>query len=364
MAYFSVEKRALADGTLRYRCTVGVKENGEYLHRERKTFSKLSLAKSWGVSRVADLEKNGLPIDSNNSITLTLAQLIDKYLNHPHLTFGIAKRDALKYLMKSEIATFRLDQLTEKSFIDHCTFRRQTVAASTVKHDLNNIASVMKSAKSLFDLDLDLESLQNAKTMLYKMNVAGHANIRNRRPERGEIEQLLAALEKRASNSHLKTQFHEIFMFSILTCMRIGEVTKITWDDVDEKGRAVLVRDRKDPRKKTGNHMIVPLLGDAWVILNKQPRIDERVFPFKGKSITQTFRQERDLLGIQDLRYHDLRREGASRLFEAGFSLEEVAQVTGHKSLSILWNVYREIFPQTLHDKFDLLQKKALAEQA
>ena len=107
--------------------------------------------------------------------------------------------------------------------------------------------------------------------------------------------------------------------------MRIGEVCKVLWSDVDEKNRSVLVRDRKDPRKKTGNHMSVPLLGDAWTILQRQLRTDERVFPYNPKSVSTGFQRVRNVLGIEDLRYHDLRREGASRLFEAGFSIEEVA---------------------------------------
>lgn len=103
--------------------------------------------------------------------------------------------------------------------------------------------------------------------------------------------------------------------------------------------------------------MSVPLLGDAWTILQSQPKNDERIFPYNEKTITDMYRRVRDELGIEDLRYHDLRREGASRLFEAGFSIEEVAQVTGHRSLNILWQVYTELFPKTLHDKFDKLQK-------
>ncbi|HEO9254460.1 TPA: site-specific integrase, partial [Klebsiella pneumoniae] len=50
-------------------------------------------------------------------------------------------------------------------------------------------------------------------------------------------------------------------------------------------------------------------------------------------------------------------REGASRLFEAGFSIEDVAQVTGHRSLSILWQVYTQLFPKSLHEKFNMLLK-------
>ena len=103
--------------------------------------------------------------------------------------------------------------------------------------------------------------------------------------------------------------------------------------------------------------MLVPLLGDAWRILEMQPKTDLRVFPFNPKTITAMYRRVRKELGIEDLRYHDLRREGASRLFEAGFSIEDVAQVTGHRSLSILWQVYTQLFPKSLHEKFNMLLK-------
>ena len=63
------------------------------------------------------------------------------------------------------------------------------------------------------------------------------------------------------------------------------------------------------------------------------------------------FQRVRNALNIEDLRYHDLRREGASRLFEKGYSIDEVAQVTGHRNINTLWQVYTELFPKRLHDK-------------
>ena len=112
-----------------------------------------------------------------------------------------------------------------------------------------------------------------------------------------------------------------------------------------------MVRDRKDPRKKVGNHMLVPLLGGAWEILKRQPKDQDRVFPYNSRSVTAGFQRVRNSLGIKDLRYHDLRREGASRLFEKGYSIDEVAQVTGHRNINTLWQVYTELFPNRLHDK-------------
>lgn len=68
--------------------------------------------------------------------------------------------------------------------------------------------------------------------------------------------------------------------------------------------------------------------------------------------VTAGFQRVRTSLGITDLRYHDLRREGASRLFEKDYSIEEVAQVTGHRNINILWQVYTQLFPHKSHDKF------------
>jgi integrase len=40
------------------------------------------------------------------------------------------------------------------------------------------------------------------------------------------------------------------------------------------------------------------------------------------------------------LRWHDLRREGCSRLLEKGLSISEVQMFTGHKTLSLMLNIY------------------------
>ncbi|MGQ6276219.1 tyrosine-type recombinase/integrase [Serratia sp. IR-2025] len=360
MAFYTVEKRMRSDGAPRYRCTVGVKHAGKYVYRENKTFSKLSLAKAWGMGRVAHIEANGPPNDER-STHITLAHLIQKYTNHPNIKYGRSKADVLRLLARSEIASRPITALSSSVLIEHCEQRRGNGAGpATVAQDLAYIGSVLKAAKPIFDIDVDLQAYELARMNLSQMRVIGPSQKRSRRPTRTETELILSGLKEKESGSYNKTPFSEIFLFSILTCMRIGEVCKITWGDVDEKQKSVLVRDRKDPRKKIGNHMSVPLLGEAWDILNRQARIDDRVFPFNSRSITQTYRQVRDMLGIEDLRYHDLRREGASRLFEAGFTIEEVAQVTGHRSLNILWQVYTELYPKSLHEKFDQLQKSKL----
>ncbi|WP_245433712.1 tyrosine-type recombinase/integrase [Methylocystis hirsuta] len=59
-------------------------------------------------------------------------------------------------------------------------------------------------------------------------------------------------------------------------------------------------------------------------------------FPYNGKSVGAALRRQCRELQIEDLHFHDLRHEGRSRLLEAGFTVEQVALVTGHKDWKML----------------------------
>lgn len=70
----------------------------------------------------------------------------------------------------------------------------------------------------------------------------------------------------------------------------------------------------------------------------RQPRRDEagRIFPVTEGTISTIFPRACKKLGIEDLRLHDLRHEGVSRLFEQGYTIEQVALVSGHRDWKML----------------------------
>lgn len=138
--------------------------------------------------------------------------------------------------------------------------------------------------------------------------------------------------------------------------MRLEEIFKIDWSDIDLEKRLVVVRDRKDPRHKDGNDQKVPLLNltgfDAWQLLLQQKILTGgkgRVFPYHHKSAGTAFQRGRDVLGIDNLHFHDLRHEATSRLFEAGLTIEKVALVTGHKDWKMLRR-YTHLKPESLQN--------------
>ena len=360
MAYYSIEKRTRADGTPRYRCSVIVKEKSKVIYRETKTFSKQQLAKTWGTKLVSKIEQFGVP-QKNDITKLSLRDLLTTYLSDPNLggKAGRSKQYSLQMLIDSEIANLKLDELKSHHIIEHCRCRAlEGRTPATVSQDVSYLNVVLDSAKPIYGINIDNTVVNEARPLLKQMNLIGKSQRRTRRPVGNELDLLIEGLRKRQEHKYSTIPFVDILNFSILSCMRISEVCSLLWEDVDHEQKAVLVRNRKDPRKKIGNHMLVPLLGDAWNILQSQEKKSDYIFPYKPNSITNGFQCVRDQLNIKDLRYHDLRREGASRLLEQGFGLEEVAQVTGHRNLNTLWNIYITLFPNTLHGKFDKLQKK------
>lgn len=359
MAYYNIEKRLKSDGTPRYRCTVLIKEKGVITFRESKTFPKQAHAKTWGSQRVMELDLYGIP-SSDDATGITVRDLLQKYINDPNAggKAGRTKSYVLNMLVDCDIAAIPLLSLTANDVIEHCRLRNNAGAGpATVSHDVSYLGGVLDCAKPVYGINYTSNPAKEARPHLLKLGLIGKSNRRSRRPASEELNMLIEGLKQRSQRRGSKIPFVDILMFSVLSCMRIGEVCRLRWDDIDEKQKSVLVRDRKDPRKKEGNHMNVALLGEAWDIVQRQPRKSELIFPYISSSVTAGFQRVRSALGIEDLRYHDLRREGASRLFEAGFSIEEVAQVTGHRSLNVLWQVYTELFPKSLHVRLEQLQK-------
>jgi integrase len=68
----------------------------------------------------------------------------------------------------------------------------------------------------------------------------------------------------------------------------------------------------------------------------KQEKISPRIFPMNSKTVSAYFTRACKLLMIDDLRFHDLRHDGVSRLFERGLSIVEVQHVSLHSNWETL----------------------------
>lgn len=171
---------------------------------------------------------------------------------------------------------------------------------------------------------------------------------RKRRLEGNEEARLLEALT--ASRNRL---LFPLVQLAIETAMRQGELLKLDWEDIkllEDHGIAVL-RDTKN-----GEDRIAPLSAAATAILKGLPRPLKGgpVFPLSKNSVRTAWDFACRRAGISDLRFHDLRHEATSRLFEMGLDRIEAASITGHKTLQVLKN-YTHLRAEKLAQKMNEL---------
>jgi len=85
----------------------------------------------------------------------------------------------------------------------------------------------------------------------------------------------------------------DIIEFAIETAMRAGEIINLRWSDLDVANKCTLIRDRKDPQKKIGNNQCPLFLNicgiDAFAIVQKRERVDDRIFPWANSMISSLF---------------------------------------------------------------------------
>lgn len=311
-----------------------------------KTFPKKAMAQEWAKGIESDMARREYR-DISGIKPLTVHDAIVRYEKEIGLyrPIGRSKGWVLTRLKKSSLAERPILELNIQDFIDYCKDRIKTVAASTNTQDINHLGEVLKVARVMWDYPVAADLIIRARETLKHLKLIGKAKQRSRRPTEAEIEQLKGEFER---NKRIRMPMNDIVDFAIHSAMRLGEICRIKWEDVDFEKRTVVIRDRKDPSEKEGNDQIVPLLKQAFEIANRQPRIDPLIFPYDARSISARFTRVCTKLDIKDLHFHDLRHEGTSRLFEQGYQIQEVALITGHRDWASLRR-YTQLKAEDLH---------------
>ena len=95
------------------------------------------------------------------------------------------------------------------------------------------------------------------------------------------------------------------------------------------------------------NHPVRPATTD--LIFYGEPGADGVRRPY---TTNRVWSMALERCGITDFRFHDLRHEAVSRLVERGFSDQEVAAISGHKSMQMLKR-YTHLRAEDLVKKLD-----------
>lgn len=314
--------------------------------KQTRVFRTKSEAQAW--AKVVESEMvRGVWQDRSEAEQTTISALLDRYVSEvladkkhcaPELSRIERLRDqfgplSIARLTSSAIASFRDQRLKE-------TGRGgKLVSGQTVKHELGLLHRVLKKAEREWGIALPL-GLPTAKVQTPKVGKG-----RDRRLVDNEEERLLAACAD-ARNPWLLP----VVRFAIETAMRAGEMLEtkgttdaetgerpiksvgLLWKNVDLTKRTAFL-----PKTKNDEPRTVPLSSVAIGILQGLPRsIEGKVFGTTYEAIHLGFVRACHRADIENLRFHDLRHEATSRLFEKGLNPMEVSAITGHKTLQML----------------------------
>lgn len=308
---------------------------------QTRTFPTKILAQQWARGVEADIDAGrAAPARS----TITVAQLVDRYTNEVGAAkaFGRNKADVLRKIRDTlghEIAA----DLTAERVVEYIRTDRG-IRDVTAGIDLTYLKAVLRIARALWREPIQPGIIDDAREILRYMGLLNRSSMRDRRPTADE----LAGLRDWFQRSDSLTP--DTFDFILASCFRPpSEITRLRWDDIHHADRTIVIHDRKDPRRKIGNHQTVPLLNGSYDIIMRQPRRDDRIFPVNGHSWSSLFPRACADLGIDDLRLYDLRHEAISRLVEAGkHSIPEMMLVTGHRDPKQLMR-YTQLRARDLH---------------
>lgn len=311
-----------------------------------RTFRRKVEAEAWAKSIELEMER-GVWQDRTEAEQTSLSALFSRYAGEvlavkKHCAPELSRLEKLN----AHLGSISVARLTSSAIAAYRDQRLNAmgrggklVAGQTVKHELGLLHRVLSKAEREWGIALPM-GLPTKKVQVPRV-----AQGRDRRLQGDEETRLLEACRK-ARNPWLLP----VVRFAIESAMRAGELletkgvadpgtgerplqtTGLLWKHVDLNKRTALL-----PETKNGTARTVPLSSTAVAVLKELPRsLDGKVFGTTYEAIHLAFVRACHRAGIEDLRFHDLRHEATSRLFEKGLNPMQVAAITGHKTLQML----------------------------
>lgn len=328
-----------------------------------KTFRLKRDAEDWARTTEDEMVR-GVYIRRATADRTTLADAVDRYLSEVTPTKEDSTQEAeirRAATLKKCLGKYSMAALTPDVV---ARFRDQRLAGIDRK-DKDGNPKPRKNDTVRLELAL-LGHIFTIAIMEWKIGLVYNpvSSIRRPKPHPGRDRRLAPEEEEKLFGliaQHGNPMLGWIAGIALETTMREGEVAKLRTSQVDVDRRIVSLgkTKNKDPRtvplnkpatelfRKALNHPKRP--ADTDLIFFGEPGKDGKRRPYQFLSI---WRNIKIAAGIPDVRFHDLRHEAISRLVESGFSDQEVASISGHRSMQMLKR-YTHLRSENLVERLD-----------
>ncbi len=326
-----IKTRTATDGTARYTAEVRLKG----YPAQTATFKRKTDATKW-VQNTESAIREGRHFKTTESKKHTLGDLVDRYIKDVLPTKpkqAPAQRPQLER-WKAELGCYVLADITPALIVE---VRDKLLTESAPRGNIRSPATVVRYMAALshaFTIAVnEWQWLEDSP--MRKVKKPKESNGRVRWLDDEERVKLLTAC-KESPNPML----YLCVILALSSGMRQAELMGLKWQDVNLKDGYLILHETKN-----GDRRRVPLSGLGLVLLQeyaKIRRIDTPLLfpsernPQKPIDLRKAFANAMTVAQITDFKWHDLRHCTASYLAMNGASLAEIAEVLGHKTLSMV----------------------------
>lgn len=324
------DKHTANDGKVTHRVRIRMK--GYPL--QTASFDRLTDARRWAQQTETAI-REGRYFKTREAQRHTLAELIERYTREvlpKKKGRGIQIQGAQLAWWREQLGAHALANLTPPLLAEY----RDKLAAGHPGNAPRSPATVIRYLAALSHcLSVAVKEYQWLEdSPLRKVSKPREPRGRVRFLSEPERAALLAACEE-SPNPYL----FPVVVLALSTGMRAGEIMALEWRDVDLARGWLTLRETKN-----GDIRGVPLAGKALDLLKqygKVRRLDTPLLfpgnnPGKPVDLRVPWLAALKRADIEDFRFHDLRHSCASYLAMNGASLNEIADVLGHKTLSMV----------------------------
>ena len=314
---------------------VQVRRDGSYIS---ETLTTRKDAEAWARKKEIELDQGDLPSDPRKQLKgMQLCELVSKYRDEVSPRKKSARDEiiVLNAFLRHPICRKAIADIKVKDFAEYRDQGLQEVSPVTLKRQLAIIQNIYEIGKKDFGFPIKTNPVAD-------LNFSAKVVRRDRRLENNELELILEDARQR-KNPYIEP----IILFALETSMRLSEIVAMQWSHIDLKTRLLLI-----PETKNGHSRKIPLSRKAVEVLEGIDPETEQVFPVTANCLKLTWKRILQRVGIEDLHFHDLRHEGISSLFDKGLHINEVRQISGHRTLSQL-STYTHARPENILAKLD-----------
>ena len=282
-----------------------------------KTFLIKKDAKLWGKKTELhffrednDIQKSDYPL---------FKECLERYRDEVVINkrSRIMETKLISYLLKESFVNYKLNFVDSRVVALYRDRALKTLKSSSVRRRLAIVSHMYTIAKKEWGYKIENPVLNIRKPK--------SPEPRNRRFTNDELTKLIKG--NRAS-----PKLRLIIQIALETAMRQGEILRVKPEDIN--GNTLFI-----PIAKTKPRTI-PLTLKAMSLLNNA----ELPFNITGNALSKQFKKLCDHYGIEDARFHDLRRQSLTNfMLEKNLSVAETMMIAGHSDPRMLLRTYNNL---------------------